>query len=206
MTRPVVPSPEAIAYLTWAIGWAGGRVPVFIDGALEPHLHVCHNDGARLAELAQRWDDRANAQVEIGLPADHGQSTVLWAWVESKDSALRAWRRFRPTPAIVLRIGASCRRLCIWPLSEILPAILVETANKRIAYALHAPQKYALPEKLRVPLPGTFIRVGRKRPAAVVPTRLELETWDRAGVVGRLKDPPRPYMERLRAGEIPGRS
>jgi hypothetical protein len=98
MTRPVVPPAEVIAYLTWAVGWAGGRVPVFIDGALEPHLHVCHNDGVRLAELAERWDHRANAQVEIGLPPDSGRSTVLWAWVESKDSLQRAWRRFRPSP------------------------------------------------------------------------------------------------------------
>jgi hypothetical protein len=125
--------------------------------------------------------------------------------VESKDSLQRAWRRFRPSPAVVLAIGSSCRRLCIWPLTEILPSILVETANKRIAYALHAPQKYAEPAALRIPLPGTFLRVGRKRPVAVVPTRLELDTWRREQLVGRLKDPPRPYMQRLRAGEVPGR-
>lgn len=198
MTRAIVPPADAIAYLTWAVGWAGGRVPVFIDGAREPRLHVCHNDGARLAELAERWDHKANAQVELGLPADHGQSTVLWAWVESKDSAMRAWRRFRPTPAVVLRIGSSCRRLCIWPLAETVPALLVEGANKRIAYALRCPQKWANPDVLRVPLPGTFIRLGRKRPAAVVATRLELDTFSREQVVGRLKDPPRPWIDRMR--------
>jgi hypothetical protein len=206
MTRPAAPPGEAIAYLTWAVGWAGGRVPVFIDGAPEPHLHVCHNEGVRLAELAARWDHRANAQVEIALPPDSGRGTVLWVWLESKESLLRAWRRFRPAPAVVLAIGSSCRRLCIWPLTEILPSMLVENANKRLAYALHAPQKYAPPEALRIPLPGTFLRVGRKRPAAIVPTRFELDTWRREQLVGRLKDPPRPYMDRLRAGEIPGRS
>ena len=88
---------------------------------------------------------------------------MLLAWVESRDSAQRVARRFKPLPAVVLRMGSSCRRLCLWPLSEILPWAAVESANKRIAYSLHAPQKYATPDALRIPLPGTFLRIGRTR-------------------------------------------
>jgi len=216
MVRPVAAPADAIAYLSFCIGWAGGFVPIYLNGSREAHAYIradaSPRAGAKLARKAKRYDELESAQVEIGLPevelsgGGPSQSTVLWAWVESRDSALRVARRFKPLPAVVLRMGSSCRRLCLWPLRELLPFALVESSNKRIAYALHSPQKYALPEALRIPLPGTFLRVGRARPAPVLATRLELDTWAREQLVGRLKDPPRPYMERLRAGEIPGRS
>jgi hypothetical protein len=197
-----ISAPDAIAYLAFCVSWGGGEIPLFTDGAARPRLYLEHH-GAQLAALAQRLDRREH-EVQIGLAeSQHGlgpaQSTILWAWVESKDSAQRAWRRFRPTPAVVLRMGSSCRRLCIWPLREALPWVLVENSNKRIAYALHAPQKYALPEKLRIPVPGTSLRAGRKRPVPVLPTRLETDAWTREQLVGRLKEPPPPWRPQGRS-------
>src|SRR5215831_18973229 len=201
--RAVATPADAIAYLSLAIGWVGGVIPIYLNGERFGYVTVDANPqaGAELARRAERYDDR-DAQVEIGLPerrrqAGPTQCTVLWAWVETRDSAKRA-ARFRPLPAVVLRMGKSCRRLCLWPLGEILPWAAVESSNKRLAYALHAPQKYAKPEALRIPLPGTFLRLGRKVPAPIVTTRLELDSYDRGRVTGRLKEPPRPWVQRQR--------
>ena len=127
---------------------------------------------------------------------------MLWVWVESKDQARRAGKRFKPLPTLVLKMGKSCRRLLIWGLEEEVPYVSVVAANKRIAYALRAPQKYAEPEKLRIPLPATFLRAGRVRPSPVLVTRVGEETFTRAQVTGRLRDPPPDFMTRLRNGEI----
>lgn len=198
---------EATAFLAFAAGWAGGRFPVYLDAAPTPAAYVQAGHRDRLAELARRWDLRESRQVEIGLPqrkagAGVVNSTVLWAWVESREQVDWLWRRFRPLPSIVLRMGGSCRRLCLWALQEDIPYVLAENANRRLAYALHAPQKYAAPERLRIPLPGTFLRVGRKRPCPVLVTRMETETFARARVVGELREPPAPYMQRLREGKV----
>jgi hypothetical protein len=196
---------DALGYLGWCIGWEGGSVPVYLDAAQTPNLWLAARElPDQLERRLTRWEGR---QVEIGLPQARAglgvvSSTVLWVWVESRDSAARLAKRFKPLPSIVLRIGASCRRLCLWPLHEVAPWVLLENSNKRIAYALHAPQKYAEPEKLRVPVPGTAITAGRKRPAPVSVTRLELPTFAREQVVGRLRDPPAPYMQRLREGRV----
>jgi hypothetical protein len=103
---------------------------------------------------------------------------------------------------MVLRMGKSCRRLLLWGLEENVAHASVMAANKRIAYALRAPQKWSEPEKLRIPLPATFLRVGRKRPAPVLVTRMGEEMFTRVAVAGRLSDPPPPYMDRLREGRI----
>ena len=185
-------------------------MPIYLDGVVTPSTWVdlgsLARGGATLAGRTERWDRVQSRQVEIGLPQSRGlgpsYSTVLWAWVESRDSVKRAVRR-RPAPTMVLRMGTSCRRLLIWALRETVPSISVEAANRRLSYALHAPYIYADPEKLRIPLPGTFLRVGRKRPVPVLTTLADTDrVYWRKDVVGRLKDPPRPYMERLRAGEI----
>lgn len=200
---------EALWALLLLLGWKGGEIPVYLDGS-GPITWVDLASLARgttaLARNVERWDRVQSRQVEIGLPQVRGigpeQSTVLWAWAESRDSVKRAVRR-RPAPTMVLRMGTSCRRLLIWALRETVPSISVEAANKRLSYVLRAPQVQADPEKLRIPVPGTFLRVGRKRPVPVLVTLVDTDrTYWRKDVVGRLKDPPRPYLERLRAGEI----
>jgi hypothetical protein len=207
MVEPV----EALWALSLLIGWNGGEIPVYLDGGEVPvrwlDLASLARGTSALAECVERWDRVQSRQVEIGLPQMRGvgeptASTILWVWAESRESVKHAVKR-RPAPTMVLRMGMSCRRLLIWSLREIVPAIVVEASNRRLSYALHAPYVCADPDKLRVPVPGTFLRVGRKRPVPVLTTLVETDrTYWRKDVVGRLRDPPRPYIERLRAGEI----
>lgn len=213
MSHLAVAPAEAISFISFLVAWHGGVVPVYIDGAPRARSHIAAESVGELGDLLARrtalWDLRDSSQVEIGLPEAQprvggpAQCTVLWCWLESRDSVWRAWKRFQPDPTLVLRMGSSCRRLALWALNEPVPYVSLEPANKRIAYALHAPQKYALPEKLRIPLPGTFLRVGRKRPAPVLVTKMEIDnTYARSQVVATLKDPAPPYMTRLREGKV----
>lgn len=207
--RSLVSPAEAIAYLCFALGWDGGSFPVYLGGGDAPEAWIAQPDaGARLLRRAAVWDGRDSLQVELGVPQDPrvptpGVTTALWCWIETKDSAWRLARNFRPAPSIVLRIGSSARRLALWALKETISWRDAEAGNRRIAYALRAPQKYAALEALRVPLPGTFIRLGRRSPAPVAVTRFDpLPAFSRSQVVTTLKEPPRPYMERLREGKV----
>lgn len=200
------PLDEILGCLVFLLGWNGGRLPVYLDGGSSPAT-VLSGGVSKLArqlqQRAARWDLEESRQVELGVPrlAD-GSVSALWATTDTRESAMRA-HRFRPAPSMVLRFGASARRLIIWGLSEPVPGMLAEHGNKKIAYALHAPYRMVDPDKLRVPLPGTFLRVGRVRPAPVLVTLLEpAATYQRSQITARLKDPPRPFMERLRNGEV----
>jgi hypothetical protein len=201
---------EAIDAVLFLIGWAGGTLPVFLDGAPNYTLRLPageHDAATALVRRMARWTDR---QVEIGIPSGTEQ-TVLWAWLETSKSIMWAERHFKraargrrgiPAPSVALRMGRSCRRLCLWALDEPTSSVIATPANKRIAYALSAPQKYAEPHQLRIPVPGTALRKDRKIPAPVIATRVTPDTFTRQQVAGHLKEPPRPFMERLRAGEI----
>jgi hypothetical protein len=196
---------EALLHLVAFIGGIGGVTPLYLDGNPNP---ACHLPARDLTPLEARVRRYAGRQVEMGLPEVHagnggpGECSALWVWVESRDQALRAGRRFKSLPSMVLRMGRSCRRLLLWWLSEPVAHVSIVAANKRIAYALHAPQKYAQPEKLRIPLPATCLTVDRKRPCPVLVTRMTDVTYARERIVGRLSDPPPDYMTRLRRGEI----
>jgi hypothetical protein len=183
---------EAVRFLVFILGWNGGALPVFVNGREERLLLCKAGTAERLHELARRADLERSAQVEIGLPMrDHGvgESTVLWAWSRSRDATRRA-SRFRPTPALVLRFGRGAQRLMLWGLSELVPYVSIEPHNERIAYALHAPRTHCTPEKLRIPLPGTFLRIGRRRPAPVLVTRMEATDYTRSQVTAALKEAP----------------
>jgi len=192
---------EAVGALALMLGWNGGVLPMHVDdGQTRPKVH--HRRCGRgatdwLLGGVRRFDGRQSLDVAVGLPETRPNvlgpswSTVLWAWVSGKDQVWRAGQ-FRPLPSMVLRIDGGSKRLLLWFLHEAVPYPSVEPANRKIAYALRATQKWSKPELLRVPLPGTFVRVGRSRPAAVLVTRLEDRTWTRSQVVGRLKEPPSP--------------
>lgn len=207
---PTTEEVQATRLLALLTMWGGGVAPVYRDGGEMPAAWVdCARPSEAAEDLLRRIGrGRESAQLELGLPerarrvGGPSSCTCLWAWVESKDQARRAGKRFKPLPTLVLKMGKSCRRLLIWGLDEEVPYVSVVAANKRIAYALRAPQKYAEPEKLRIPLPATFLRVGRKLPSPVLVTRVGEETFTRAQVSGRLRDPPPPFMQRLRNGEI----
>lgn len=185
---------EAARALTLMVGWAGGEIPVYVDGkgASEFVLPAGPGAGDELWRRAERLDREHSAQVEIGLPG-HGQyvtnGTVLWAWTTGRDQRWRA-SQFRPEPSMVLRFGASSDRLSIWSLEEEITWQQLELHNDRLAYALHAARTRTKGERLRIPLPGTFIRVGRRVPAPVLVTRLEPVSYSLRQVTGSLKDAP----------------
>jgi hypothetical protein len=190
----------AIAELAFAVGYNGGHLPVYLNGKPNPeHMLSCEppraRAGERLGRIAANADLEHSAEVAIGLPTIKEfvfNSTILWAWVRSGEQVERA-AAFKPRPSIVLKIGGqSNERLLIWVLRQPIAAELVMPHNARISYCLHAPRTRSRPEALRIPLPGTFMRVGRSVPAAILVTRLEigpkLHTFEQ--ITGKLKDPP----------------
>lgn len=189
-----VPPAEAAEFLAIMLGWNGGKIPVFVDGRQTPDFMVACGPraGERLWRRAEALELGRSAQVEIGLPVVNGgvsSSTVLWCWCDSRDSSWRA-SRFQPAPALVLRFGASAQRLCLWGLREAVPWPSIEPHNGRLSYALRAPRTRCEAEQLRVPMPGTFLRVGRSRPVPVMVTRMEMTGYTRSQVTSQLKDAP----------------
>lgn len=156
-------------------------------------LWVRCRPGSRLMAAVAKRADAEGAEVSIGLPERSpgrgvGRCTVLWCWVEGSEQVARAMR-FRPRPSVVIRTSGS-RRLLLWGLSQAIGYQFIAPFNRKLAYALRAPQKWAAPEALRIPWPGTSLRIGRARPVLVVVTRMNSDplTWEQ--VVGRLREPP----------------
>lgn len=183
---------EAIAALAFLLSWhqgSEGAVPLFVNGRPVPssEVHCTEAAGAVLA-----LERRESAQVELGLPQVNGMvlsSPTLWCWSEGKQQLFELGQ-FRPEPTIVLRFGAASTRLALWGLDEELSWAEVERFNDRLASATHGARTRTRPEKLRVPLPGTFLRVGRSRPVPVLVTRMQSGTYTARQVVGKLKDAP----------------
>lgn len=193
-------TPELVAFLVWTVAWHGGRLPVFLGGGERPATFVSGESavevGAELHRRAVRWDFERSLQVEIGAP--HGEEmAALWCPLDTLRSA-RCAAAFRPLPSLVLKLGSGARRVAIWTLNEPIPSFMAEDANRRLAYKLRAPYRLAVPSAFRVPVPGTFLRVGRRRPASVTVTRMEVGGFARSQVVGTLKDPPKSYVQRMR--------
>jgi hypothetical protein len=193
--------PEALRALEFMAGWSGGWMPVYryrdgVRGArMLWHETGRPGSGDALARFVARADERYSDEILIGLPQARrwnggiGAATVLWARIEGKDQEARA-RRFRPLPSLVLQEGASSRRWLVWALRERAGYFEVEAANRKIAYALRAVQKYGDPDAFLVPAPGSCLRVDRGRPVPIVCGRLSDADYTVAGVVGRLKEPP----------------
>lgn len=194
---------EALIALDYFMGFAGGWMPVdqHVTGRT---LHNWHHTGTAesgrlLAETVRRCDERWSHEISFGIPqryraAGVTRGTVLWARVEGGEQVKLA-HRFRPYPSVVLQDGSSSRRLLLWPLEHTIDWFELRQFNRRLAYRFKAVQKHADPDALRVPAPGTFLRVGRSRPAPVVVTRLSTASFTAEEVVGRLKDPPEVTWE-----------
>lgn len=196
MSRHLAIAPaDAIQEIVFQLSYAGGTLPLYVDGLPNP-AHVLGHDvrlGERVAAIARRLDYSESREVAIGLPTTAEyvyRSTVLWAWVKGSDQARRA-AAFTPPPSIVLRIGSSSERLLLWALRNPIGEGSATLFNERISYALRAPRTRSPVEKLRVPLPGTFMRVDRSVPAPVLVTRMKcVKGLDAEQIVARLKDPP----------------
>ncbi len=201
------PDVEALDWLLFYTGWNGGVIPVYVDGALNPSMHVPVGPSEANTGLLRRLERWGGCQVELGLPERAARqggasaASILWVWCETREQVLRAVR-FRPQPSMVLKVGKSCRRLLIWALEEVVPYVSLVPANKRIAYRLRAPQNRADPDKFRCPVPGLCLTVGRKRPVPVVVTRRVEDTSTMARVTKGLREPPAPWIDRIRSGEI----
>lgn len=196
MSAPLRIAPaDSIAQIAFTLGYHGGELPIFVNGQPNPAQRLPAKGlraGERLARIAQNLDHEHSAEVAVGLPTIGDwvhHSTVLWAWVGSGDQLKRA-SAFTPRPSIVLKIGSAGTRLLLWGLRHPIPVGLVEPHNSRIAYALHAARTRVKPEQLRVPLPGTFVRVGRSRAAPILTTRLGLGSLSYEAISGELRDPP----------------
>lgn len=189
-------TPDALAAIGFILGWDGAHLPLFVDDGRQcERVQWVQDPVTTLARRVGAIELADDVEIKAGAPCNHREldSVVrvpaLWVWVEGSVQTSFAFR-FRPLPSVVLRMGAGSRRLLLWALHEAVPAVSVEAANRRLAYALHAPQKWAPPEKLRVPLPGTFLRWGRARPVPVLVSRVDDVTYTRAQVVSRLREPP----------------
>ena len=194
---------EALRALEFMLGWRGGWMPLRFErpGRSALFWHHCGvpGSGRILERLVHDCDLQHSDQVELLLPEPKRfnggpcGASALWCRIEGRDQLDRA-RRFRPLPSVVLQEGTSSRRLLLWGLREWLNYFNVEKANRRIAYRLRATQKHGVPENLRVPAPGTFLRAGRARPTPVVVRRCEPVLFGVDQVAGRLKDPPPQRM------------
>jgi hypothetical protein len=196
---------EALDALLCMTSWAPGARYVDLERSNLPSRsrHVAHSwfdarGPARrrlIADTVRRLDERYSPEITMCLPRkERGWGsvtacTVLWARVEGSEQIERA-RAFSPSPSLVLQDGGSSRRLLLWALARPLGWSDTVRANKRLAYALHAVQKWSDPEELRIPVPGTCLRMGRSRPVPVRVGRLSLEMFTPRELVGQLKDPP----------------
>lgn len=197
--RVAVRPAAAIVEIAWLLGYAGaGELPLYLDGKPNPErLLPCSRlaeSALRLARLAERFDRDDSAEVAIGLPVTGGyvyDCTILHAWVKGGQQ-LRLAAQFTPAPSVVLKMGADgSERLLMWALKRPVSESKAALYNARLSYVLKAPRTRSAPEKLRVPMPGTFLRIGRARPAPVLVTRLSAETGhDVEKVAGGLREPP----------------
>jgi hypothetical protein len=186
---------EAIEAIWTMIGWAGGYVPVWRRGDQAVTWHDTRLSAHIIAAMVQGADERRSEQIAFGLPHSRPfnggchQATVLWCFISGSDQLRRA-RAFRPLPSLVLQEGSGSRRLLLWSLRETADYYAAESANRKIAYALHAVQKHSDPDALRIPAPGTCLREGRVKPTPVVVARLTTADYTARAVTEGLREPP----------------
>jgi hypothetical protein len=186
--------PEALEALNVILGTAPGWMPVY--RTREGHVRAFWRPSGApgLSSLVRGLDEAYSDQVEFGLPQARrwdggvGVCSVLWARVNGPDQLRRA-HAFKPRPTMVIAEGRSSR-LLLWWLERAVSYFEVVDANRKVAYALRAVQKWGDPDLLRVPAPGTCIREGRSRPLPVRVTRLVTSSFQPVEIVGRLKEPP----------------
>jgi hypothetical protein len=186
---------QALRALDLILGWHHSCLPIdYGQSELTGRTwHRC-GDPHGLVRLVEHFDTEHSDEVQLRLPEPRQGSgpmgaSVLWARTEGKVQSQRAFK-LRPMPTIVLREGGSSRRLMIWALRRWADYFEVQDLNARLAYALGAKQCDGLPERLRIPAPGSCLRVGRARPIPVVVSRLEPVSFLPEQVAGRLRKPP----------------
>jgi hypothetical protein len=199
---------EALQWLLASSTWWGGQLRVRL-GSWPEDRFVCQRwrDGAFRGDLARAvrfYDEEFDDEILIGLPWDRKDSggvsrtSVLWARVEGAEQL--GWaKRFRPLPSMILQEGSSSRRWLLWFLEQPVDYVTALKLNRRLAYKFSAVQKWADPDVLWLPAPGTCLRADRARPVPVRVSRMTLDTYWPNDVAGALRDPPEPvWMDAAR--------
>lgn len=120
-----------------------------------------------------------------------GEASALWVRVEGSDQWGRL-QRFRPSPTIILREGASSRANALWALDRPLTLGWARRGSERLSHALRAARKHADPDRFVVNPPGSCLREGRSRPVPVVTHACTDAFYTAREVVGALRDAPDP--------------
>lgn len=113
---------------------------------------------------------------------------VLWARLEAPECAARL-ARLAAGPTLVLREGASSRRVALWALSKPLQGDWITRATERLAHHLKGRRRAADASAL-IPSPFTRITVGRSKPSKVYVEYSADQIWTAREVVGNLRDAP----------------
>lgn len=200
----IVPFQNALSALDLLAGWKDRMMPVErvrMDGR-RSCWHVCGSPRA-LVGLVQRCDELYSDEITLRLPEPRRWggpmgATILWVRVEG-DKQLEHARKFRPLPTMAVAEGSSSRRWLIWAVDRYLPYFEVDERNRKIAYRIGAVQKHGLPEGLRLPAPGSCVRMERARPVPVVCRRLVPVVFDPDAVTRGLRSPPEPKWMEARA-------
>jgi hypothetical protein len=130
------------------------------------------------------------------------RASVLWADCDGEDAAT-ALAEFDPAPSIVIGSGTASNCHAYWPLTAPLARDELESANRRLAYALGADLASADAARI-LRVPGTFSHK-HEPPAAVDAIRLDPgRRMDAADVVGALPDPPTPARVAFAPAEARG--
>lgn len=175
--------------------WSGSFIPITTSAWGPRELMWRRGPSSDLAETVRYLDEQGDVEVRLGIPhhtitaGGVTNASMLWAYITGDEQLQRA-RRLRPLPSLVFAEGASNRRWLMWALDRVLSWSEVKDANRRIAYALRAVQKYGDPDAAWIPAVGTCVREGRARPVPVRCARLTTATYTPQQVVGRLKAPP----------------
>lgn len=175
------------------------------DGKPGPRRFLPIRDHRQVIEVITELRDRYEVLLGAGprvRRAGTGEAVArlwtLWADIDS-ETGLERLRRFRPAPSIVVATGGEGHRHAYWPLRAPMPPSWARAANRRLAHALGSDQ--AATDAARV-LRAIGSKNHKYTPAREVRcTRLELDMFTAAEVVGSLADPPsrRPPTSRSRS-------
>jgi hypothetical protein len=185
---------QALHALAFVLGWSGGimEIRTWREGRGEHRdfLKTGTGDaGRRLARFVRETDERYSSEVLLGVPATKrargGVAAATAFWVRVEGTEQNRWlASFQPQPTIVLREGSSSRRWALWALEYPVRWAGVDRGNRRLAHRMRAPKKWAEPENLWLPAPGSCLRRHGGRPVPIVVERLEAVTFEPLGVIG----------------------
>ena len=178
--------------LCWPfLGYEEAAVPVVMDGHRTSWFRASRAL-KRIPDHCERMDRVHSLDLKLGacrLKRDSmGVFDVgfLHCWVSGR-SQLEAAMHLPVLPSLAIRCSGS-RRLLVWLLRE-RTGLAIEL-NRRLSYAVGGVQKESDPEKLWIPVPGSYERLGRRTPSRVDVSRVSLEDFTAGEVVSGLREVP----------------